>query len=432
MITRDVPLIRAIADLVDNSLDGALRSGKDSYKGFWVQITLSPESFRIQDNCGGIPVEIAKNYAFRFGRPPDAPATEGSIGQFGVGMKRTIFKLGQHFIIRSNTPVSRFVVDGNVKEWLQSADWNFSFEKLEAEAVVPEDEVGTTVEVNNLHESVAKNFALRSFEAELKYELEQAHATAIHRGFAISINGVPLGVREFDLLQSDLLTPAYKRIEIPPAPNRTHGVLIQIYAGLSKERNLEKGGWYVFCNGRQILEADQSVVTGWTASLTEDSQEDGRVPKYHADFAYFRGFVFFESRDASQLPWTTTKTGVDSDSPIYRAARLEMMRIMKPIVKFLRELATEKREEDQGTIQQTPLRDAMQGAQTVAHTAVVQASGFKAPQRERGVRVQGEFVNIQYAKHRDVVERVKERIGATSARQAGEMTFDYFFKAECE
>src|SRR4051812_32570873 len=96
MLTRDVSLSRAIIDLVDNSVDGArrLRPG-GNFTGLTVTIHLSPEEFRIEDNCGGIPVAIARDYAFRFGRPKDAPNTSGSVGQFGVGMKRTFFKLGR-------------------------------------------------------------------------------------------------------------------------------------------------------------------------------------------------------------------------------------------------------------------------------------------------------------------------------------------------
>ena len=94
MLTRDIPLTRAVLDLVDNSVDGArkMRQAGD-FNGLWVRIELDGVHFKIADNCGGIPVDIARNYAFRFGRPKDAPAVPGSVGQFGVGMKRTFFKL---------------------------------------------------------------------------------------------------------------------------------------------------------------------------------------------------------------------------------------------------------------------------------------------------------------------------------------------------
>src|SRR6516225_7502864 len=95
MLVRDVSLVRAIIDLVDNSVDGAHRARPDGpYRGYHIEIDLSAERFRIRDNCGGIDLKTAQEYAFKFGRPLTVPTTHGSIGQFGVGMKRTLFKLG--------------------------------------------------------------------------------------------------------------------------------------------------------------------------------------------------------------------------------------------------------------------------------------------------------------------------------------------------
>ena len=81
----------------------------------------------------------------------------------------------------------------------------------------------------------------------------------------------------------------------------------------------------MFCNGRLILEADKSRTTGWG---------DGN-PQYHNQYARFRGYVFFDSDHAGLLPWTTTKSNVDADSPIFRAVRLEMLYMMRPIIDFL-------------------------------------------------------------------------------------------------
>ena len=46
ILTRDISLIPAIIDLVDNSADGAKRLRKNgSFKGLWVRIEISPEEF---------------------------------------------------------------------------------------------------------------------------------------------------------------------------------------------------------------------------------------------------------------------------------------------------------------------------------------------------------------------------------------------------
>ncbi len=67
MLTRDISLADAILDLLDNCLDGALRlaDGKDvDYAKHFVKIELTDDHFSIADNCGGIPRDVAKNYAF--------------------------------------------------------------------------------------------------------------------------------------------------------------------------------------------------------------------------------------------------------------------------------------------------------------------------------------------------------------------------------
>ena len=125
MFTKDIALEQAVLDLVDNSVDGARRSPKDGalpLDGYAVQITLSKETFRIDDNCGGFDKNTARDYAFRFGRDFETPEvqaqrTSGAIGQFGVGMKRALFKFGQRFKVYSATTDQSWGIDVNVENW---------------------------------------------------------------------------------------------------------------------------------------------------------------------------------------------------------------------------------------------------------------------------------------------------------------------------
>lgn len=129
VLVRDITVNQAITDLVDNSIDGALRLRRLSdYNGLWVEVRVTEDRFIIADNCGGIPIEVARRYAFRFGRPPAAPATPHSLGQFGVGMKRAIFKLGSEFTVESRTENSHFLIEEDVNHWkAREDDWDFTF-----------------------------------------------------------------------------------------------------------------------------------------------------------------------------------------------------------------------------------------------------------------------------------------------------------------
>lgn len=426
MLVRDVPLTRAILDLVDNSLDGARRVG-GGLSRHWVEVTVSPNEFSIRDNCGGIEIDVARDYAFRFGRPDDASDLAGAVGLFGVGMKRTIFKLGNYFSVKSATTSSRFSISQDVAEWLRKKDdWNFDFELAERGAQVPDSEVGTSLVVTSLHEEIALSFSTESFITELKGALEDAHATSLAAGFVMRLNGMPLVATQFSLLSSDKIVPARTEFAIPVADQGI--VTVTLVAGITSdsERNFRKGGWYVFCNGRQVVGADQSPMTGW--GLAEDGESHAR---YHADFAFFRGYAFFDSDNARLLPWTTTKTGVDVDSRVLRVARRQMVKLMRPVTRFLRELADDKSELDEaGEPEGIGLEDVMNEAKPTLYSEVKTDQSFSAPPKRK--RVKREVVSIQYSRPREDVEKAKQRLGVGSATQVGEQTFSYFLKAECE
>lgn len=423
MLTRDIPLSRAILDLVDNSVDGATRMkpGQD-YSAFWIRIECTEERFAISDNCGGIPISIARDYAFRFGRPKDVEATPGSIGKFGVGMKRSFFKLGNKFAVESTTSSSTFIVEHDVEKWLENPeDWHFKFKTKEEElADVPENKIGTKITVEGLHESVSRSFELDNFRKELCDEIETAHAVVMAKGLSISFNGRPLGRRTISLLNSDQLKPAfvekmYNNIGLVP-------VNVKIYAGIS-ERDLEKGGWYIFCNGRMVLEADQTEVTTWGGN--------NPTPKYHPDFAFFRGYVFFDSEDAELLPWTTTKTGIDTDSGLYKSTKLDMITIMRPVLDFLRKLAKERADVECGNVEKSLLEESIENAITTNYLDLKEKGVFVTPKFDPLPR--GPITGrIQYNKPVEAIKRAKKILGVTTYTSVGEKTFDYFMKMESE
>jgi len=417
MLIKDIALSRAIIDLVDNSVDGARRLRADKpYKGLWVRVEVTKDLFRIADNCGGISVDLARDYAFRFGRSSRTPSVTHSIGQFGVGMKRALFKIGNRFRIESVTTEARYVVEVDVNEWKQNPDpkWSFAFTEGPEMKTTPLEQTRTTIEVTSLHPSVARDFELENFVNALKAEMEAAHQNAMGRGLSISLNQIPLHVSSMQLLQSDELRPARKEMSL----QNGQAVKVLLFAGIS-ESDPEAAGWYVFCNGRMVLEADQSKATGW------GERKQATIPKFHNQFARFRGFAFFDSDDAGLLPWNTTKTGVDEDSPRFRAVRQEILTLTRPVIDFLNKLDAEKDQEKQ------PLLELVEAA---APTELSQLQGSeifdwakirkqaKAPQMQR----------IQYDKPVNQVTKVMAALDVQTYKEVGERTFEYFFDLECE
>ena len=141
MITRDISIEDAIIDLLDNSIDGANRINPNNYSGLNIYLTVNKDYFEIKDNCGGFSIDTAKRYAFRFGRPEDAPKGNGTVGRFGIGMKRSLFKIGKNFIVESQSKQDAFKVEVDVDGWSKKVrtiknedgtsdiidDWSFTY-----------------------------------------------------------------------------------------------------------------------------------------------------------------------------------------------------------------------------------------------------------------------------------------------------------------
>jgi len=142
MLTRDIDLSDAILDLLDNCLDGVVRKKGskekewddfDYYKGYYATINIKKNLFSIEDNCGGIPRKVAENYAFRMGRVPnseDKNESLATVGIYGIGMKRAIFKMGCEATVTTKNNGSAYRVK-ILPEWANDANnWDFPIEDL--------------------------------------------------------------------------------------------------------------------------------------------------------------------------------------------------------------------------------------------------------------------------------------------------------------
>src|ERR1700730_4181927 len=140
MLTRDIALMDAIMDLIDNCIDGVHRQLKHEkkktkneyiYRGYYAEIMLDDKSFVLKDNCGGIPLDVAKHYAFRMGRSEEYHDDDNleTLGMYGIGMKRAVFKLGLEADITTYHEKNIFNV--NIpKNWVQIPEWSFNYKIL--------------------------------------------------------------------------------------------------------------------------------------------------------------------------------------------------------------------------------------------------------------------------------------------------------------
>ncbi len=334
MLTRDISLADAILDLVDNCIDGALRladGGKVDYTKHYVRITLAEDHFSIEDNCGGIPRDVAKNYAFKMGREPndDRDSDTETIGMYGVGMKRAIFKMGREALVRTRHGEDTFEVP-ITSEWLDATGWDPLPIMEPTTANEKLGEPGTTIRVEELYEGVSRHFANQGFVNDVRAAVSEHFTIFLQRGLKVELNDEPVEAVHVEVLVS-------KR-EDGPAPyvfqKTIDGVLVSIAVGLNtsrpigddeddsafeERRSSTTAGWTVLCNDRAVIVGDKSRLTGWG---------DG-IPMYHDQFIVITGIIEFRSKRAEKLPVTTTKRALDTSSNVWLESLVKMKEGMR-------------------------------------------------------------------------------------------------------
>ena len=336
MLTRDIELKDAILDLLDNCVDGILRHqqihpAKDKlkpYEGFWAKIQISDKYFSIEDNCGGIPKNIAEESAFRLGRADleqdkDLP----TVGMYGIGMKRAIFKMGRRAQVFSrHKPYSYYVEI--LPSWLSNdKDWELPL----TDTAKGLESDGTRIVVEELYENIARQLTSKDFDKELREDIGHFFAVILTKGFKVLLNDREVSLEDFRLLYSkDFDSPNQIFIEMVVGFYRELAPITEIEKEEEDEkdrptRKSENAGWTVICNDRVVLYRDKTRTTGWGIR---------DVPKYHTQFIAIAGVVKFTSNDSLKLPLGTTKRNIDTSSEIYEKAIDRMMDGLKQFTNF--------------------------------------------------------------------------------------------------
>ena len=338
MLTRDIKLEEAILDLLDNCVDGILRSkggnGAKPYEGFKAEIEFNSDSFSISDNCGGIPWDL-RDYAFRMGRSPNRkPDAPGTVGVYGIGMKRAIFKIGQDCLISTRNADDQYEVEISPKWIANESDWKIPVHNASKSM----DYDGTTIVVGELNAGISETFSdeTKAFESELVRMVSTHYAYIIDKGFEVTINGVAVKPRTIKIVYADQEKTGDEAVRpFVFKANSGDGVDIFLAVGFTRpipteneikdeqeatRYSSEDAGWTILCNDRAVLHCDRSELTGWG--------ETG-VPRYHTQFIAVSGIVDLRSEDPGKLPTTTTKRGIDASSPLYLQIKNKMREGMR-------------------------------------------------------------------------------------------------------
>jgi hypothetical protein len=220
---------------------------------------------------------------------------------------------------------------------------------------------------------------------------------------------VPLPIGESAEVQ-----PGFKDIDLD-------GVKVELVAGLAARHsgrwNIERAGWFVLCNGRVVVSADKTDLTGWGSY----------GPQFVDKFRGFVGIAFFFSDAPAKLPWTTTKRGLNQEAEVFQLARKEMMLLARPVLSFLGKMyaaeADEETRERQLADDVKPI-DIRAVAADTPRAFTVQPSNLRQPRTT---------VQVQFPAAIADVDRIKKRINQPSmtAGAVGRHALEYFLKMEC-
>lgn len=436
-LVRDLALDDCIMDLVDNAMDSLIRiesidvserildsraRGKKLHGRIpVVHIRVSADSFEIIDNCGGISQDEAINETFILGH--EKLPSGSRLGVYGIGLKRALFKIGDIIHIESRTQRDGFSVDLNLKEWATKKnkegqeDWTIPIDLTEG--TQSPANAGTCIRVEDLHDDVQTRIRGGVFVGELAEGIARTYSVFLDRYVRVKLNDKWIKPEPVPIGSSKEVIPAKERfVESSPEGSVTVTLTASLASpGESGQWKQDDAGWYVLCNGRVVLRANQDTLTGWG---------DGIASFHSGKFSKFVGIAYFYSERPDLLPWSTTKRGINRESEVYQKARARMVKTAKPIVSFLNrmyptEMIQEPVERDiADKVKRADIGKFVRGADTA----------FTVKPAKKSLRT---TTRIQYhAKVRDV-EKIKKHLRNMSLTNSkiGLATFEHYLKTEC-
>jgi hypothetical protein len=425
LLTRDIPLVAAFLDLLDNSINAAVEPYSDRLKtapdymavfedesvvpAVSVKVALSATAVEIQDNASGISADTAANHVFKFGRAGGENHESDRLSVYGIGLKRAMFKLGNRIRMSSDHVGGGFDLDLTVSDWAADVSQPWTF-KITERPPVSADKTGTKITVTELYGEVASRINDGVFEGQLRDAVSRTYAYYLAKFVSVTINdavvdGVNIEVGSNHASETFLFG----------------GVSCAITAGLGTPQGGifrdRSSGWFVFCNGRAVISADKTPLTGWGGGTSG-------LPLFQPKHRPFLGTVFFVAEDAELLPWTTTKAAINEDSDVWQQAKRKMAAIGRVVVSFL-----DSRYTDEGTeVASKELQAVSREPVSVLRASVAQKRVFEAP-KARPVQT---TTRIQYDAEIDQVKAVARYLKrpSMSGSDVGRYTFSYFVRNE--
>jgi len=431
ILTIDIHIRDCIFELLDNAVDSYTRNKIDEKRE--IRLNFDKNELIIFDNCGGINKKKLQEEVFRFG-VKDFLNNVPTIGLYGVGLKRSIFKLGELIVFETDDGKDYCKLEIDVNDWLKKKDeegndiWDIELTETSTTRLISGEKPFTRIKVKKLRHETIESF-VPEFERDLKETVKIYYSRYIQRAkIDFFVNNEKQRGFEIKVKASDDFKPV--KVE-----DEYEGIKITVLCWLDlredqKRVRKERGrqGWNVFMNERLVIFDDTSEDTGWLG-------EQPFLPKFHSLYNQFRGVVFLNTNDPSKLPINTLKNGFNKEGEIYHYLLNLMVRVARPFIDFLsdkydkqKEKIDEKLDELLKEIRKDSEEEKKIIETSIDDTKIEYQSTFTPPEIvTRPIIPQSA---ISYKKPKKQVDIMKRVLKVRTNWEVGEKTFDFFWESE--
>ncbi|WP_104494453.1 ATP-binding protein [Paracoccus denitrificans] len=304
-IIADYDVNTAICELLDNAIDHWIDGGKEGTLRIDARINIDRQTIVISDNAGGVKREDLQLLV-----APGASREriqEGLIGNFGVGGKRAGIALGELVEIKTRHKKGKTFELELSDKWLSQSDWNVDVYECESIGVGT-----TTVRISKMRQGFDEKAV-----ASLRKHIAETYGNFISDNCKIEFNGELVEPVRFDQWAFPPSYPPSQHLgEIGPFGVDESKVKVIITGGLTYDRDPSDRnyGVYFYCNDRLVLAHEKSHHVGFM-------QKIAGVP--HPDASLCRVIVELRGMP-TQMPWNSSKSGVNWSHPVYLEIREEI------------------------------------------------------------------------------------------------------------
>lgn len=340
-LTQDITTLEAIYDLIDNSIDAARRdifTNKNftaddygmprDYSGYSIDVVVNDKEISIVDNCLGFSKEELENKSLTLGQSSNH---EFGIGQYGIGLKRSLLKIGNKYTLNTDDEKHRFKVNFTNK------DFNSEKGFISSSILKSNNRKMTSLKINNLKQAI-----LPDIKSEIWYEnaiegMNQRYTIYLEKGLRISIKYFENKPKEIKSslvkLRHDSKFKSFKRsyklnkdvtVIISAGIHSKYKFKGELDYSVSENRKItNEYGIYIICNDRVIVASSKEKMHGWKTN-------------WHSEYNGFICIVRFISQNPSLLPINTAKTAIQADSAIFLKAASKIQPIADDYRKNIR------------------------------------------------------------------------------------------------